>query len=88
MHRHQAKGETRYGQADPALCQAAFRATVPVSSRRHGRRHGRNPLIYRQLIQQTPKSFSTMAGFIPILLAVSLNKSRRSTADPVAILST
>jgi hypothetical protein len=47
-----------------------------------------NPLICRQIIQQTQKSFSTMAGFIPILLAVSLNKSRRSTADPVAILST
>src|SRR6266702_8225434 len=38
-------------------------------------------------IQQTQKSFSTMAGFIPSRLADSPNKSRLSVADPAAILS-
>lgn len=35
-------------------------------------------------IQQTQKSFSTMAGFIPSRLAVSLNRSRLSAGGPVA----
>ncbi len=38
-------------------------------------------------IQQTQKSFSTMAGFMPSRLADSRNRSRLSEAGPAAILS-
>jgi hypothetical protein len=90
MHRHQAKGETRYGQADPALCQAAFRATVPVSSRRHGRRHGRNPES-AHLPPAHPADPEVLFdnGGIHSNPACRLSEQIPSaTADPVAILST